>query len=52
MMFLVILGVIGLAGIGACLYAVTTDGYGSIRTRDSARFRDDFDHAEFHARAV
>jgi hypothetical protein len=33
MIFLIVLGVIGLVGIAACAYAVSKDGYGPVRTR-------------------
>ncbi|MEF2976467.1 hypothetical protein [Subtercola sp. YIM 133946] len=51
MVFLIIVGVIGLAGIGACLHAVATDGYGRARTRGAFFLRTEFDYAEFHAQA-
>ncbi|MDF2443297.1 MAG: hypothetical protein JWR01_1500 [Subtercola sp.] len=33
MLFLVVLGLIGLVSIGFTAYAVLTDGYGAVRTR-------------------
>lgn len=52
MAFLIVLGVIGLAGIGASIYAIRTDGYGPARTRDAAFHRSEFDYSEPRAVAA
>ncbi|UFS58446.1 hypothetical protein [Subtercola endophyticus] len=48
MVFLVILGLIGLAGIGATFYAIARDGYAPARTRDAAFYRSTFDYSADH----
>jgi hypothetical protein len=35
MIFLIVLGVIGMVSIAACVYAVSKDGYGPVRTRST-----------------
>ena len=48
MIFLIVLGLIGLAGIGATFYAIARDGYAQAPTRDAAFYRSTFDYSAEH----
>ncbi|CAN5299011.1 hypothetical protein BH09ACT6_BH09ACT6_27400 [soil metagenome] len=47
MMFLAVLGVIGLVAIAGCIYAIATDGYGRVPTRGAEYYRTRFHRGGF-----